>query len=123
MNYLTCLRRIKELKYQAESVFTGDSSKWRERDVVFWEAYGKFENELGKGLTAGKMVKWSVADNYAYYFVVAVGVSFTEVMQIRYGDCWCWDGVFEEGGKLLVPTQVAKIAVEKSEKFEELLSR
>jgi len=82
--------------------------KWREYDEQLWQLVETLQKIAGKGLKPGKHLKWNVCDGYAHYIVLKVNKRFTEVAFIDYMDGYSFPGVFQEGNKLMVPTQVAQ---------------
>jgi len=97
--------------------------KWREYDEQLWEKVEELQKFAGTGLKPGKHLKWNVADGYAHYIVLKVNKRFTEVAFIDYMDGYRFMGVFQDGNKLLVPTQVARKMAEWQDRIEVLFKK
>ena len=96
--------------------------KWRKYDEQLWKKVEKLQKFAGTGLKPGKHLKWNVADGYAHYIVLKVNKRFTEVAFIDYMDGYNFAGVFEDDGKLFVPTSVAKKAAQWQDTMERLFN-
>jgi len=87
-------------------------NNWRKYDEQLWECVENLQKIAGAGLKPGKHLKWCVADGYAHYIVLRVNKQITELVFIDYMDGYSFQGVFEDSGKLFVPTAVARKAAQ-----------
>lgn len=58
-------------------------------------AINKLDESVGKGLKVGRVVRFSVADGYACYFVIGIGRQFVALQHIPLADCYTSQAVFQ----------------------------
>src|SRR4051812_41476432 len=81
-------------------------------DKNFLEAIKDIDKEAGLGLMPGRVVKFSVADGFAYYVVYTVGPRYVNLFHLPYGDNYKSPHVSDDG-------HAARSVVEKLVEFQD----
>lgn len=76
--------------------------------------------KLPKGLVVGKIVRFQVADNYAFYKIVKIKPKNTKLKWIDIGDGYVEEVLGKNG---VMPTDRLRVIVERDERIAELFKK
>jgi hypothetical protein len=79
------------------------SAEHKAADLKYWEAITALDKEAVQGLYAdkgvmpGRLLRFGVADGYAYYIVLRVNKKTCKLVHLPYGDGYRFQGVGDDG--------------------------